>query len=409
MGRLKGLSSKPSFSPSLSPSSQGPAPKRQRTSQGAQVPNLTPAAPNTPPRVQVRLDERHKFHQQTLDSPNTRTQHKNDYFEMDAAQFATLKNGGKRTGSNKAWDPATGKNYAYDKQSGQFFEFDKTKPGNKGAPLDPQQNAALKQSLDNGTLVDRSRPDRNSTSEPVRPGDVGPYEKNLRVRPNDPSSELKHVSGTPADWNTNRDHVPSGESLNKRNRLPGQAADAKTDAYKEGVTVAIPDDRAHKAHSLTYGSRQKYKDADPTGNRTTTRVDHDASHPASAFHRDSHHLLNTTQNQNLFNPGKDAATHQNRLDMTQPDSRLGLIGSYRYAGSVNTKINQNIGPGRGYDPSAPAESFTPSATAPGAKRKYDKIDVTYQNVPHQTQGQVISNSLRDRLINEGFAQDVPTI
>ncbi|SEU08129.1 hypothetical protein [Stigmatella erecta] len=409
MGRLKGFSSKPSFSPPPTRSPQGPAPKLQRTSDGAKVPQQPTLATNTPPRVQVRLDERQKFHQQTLDSPNTRQQHKNDYFDMDAAQFATLKNGGKRTGSNKAWDPATGKNYAYDKQSGQFFEFDKTKPGNKGAPVNPQQNAALKQSLSDGTLVDRSRQDRNRTDEPVRPGDVGPYEKNLRVRPNDPSSELKHVSGTKADWNTNRDHVPSGESLNKRNRLPGQAPDAKTDAYKEGVTVAIPDDRAHKAHSLTYGSRQTYKDADPAGNRTTTRVDHDANHPASAFHRDSHHLLNTTQNQNLFNPGKDATPHQTPLDMAQPDSRLGLIGSYRYAGSVNSKINQNIGPGRGYDPSAPAESFTPASTAPGGKRKYDKIDVTYQNVPNQTQGQVISNSLRDRLINEGFAQDVPTL
>ncbi|MDC0714785.1 hypothetical protein POL68_40425 [Stigmatella sp. ncwal1] len=403
MGRFKGISSKPSFS-SPSSSTQGPAPKLQRTSGGASVPTT-----NTPPRVQVRLDERQKFHQQTLDTPNTRLQHKNDYFEMDANQFVTLKNGGKRTGSNKAWDPASGKNYAYDKQSGQFFEFDKTQPGNKGAPVSAQQNAALKQSMTDGKLLDRSREDRNSTSTPVRPGDVGPYEKNVRVNPNDPNSELKHVSGTKADWNTNRDHVPSGESLNKRNRLPGQAADAKTDAYKEGVTVAIPDDRAHKSHSLTYGSRQGYKDADPSGNRTSTRVDHDAAHPASAFHRDSNHLLNSTQGKDLYNPAKDAGTHQPRLDMNQSDSRLGLIGSYRYAGSVNSKLNQNIGPGRGYDPSAPAESYTPSSTAPGSKRKYDKIDVAYQDVPGQTQGQLISNSLRDRLVNEGFAQNVPSI
>jgi hypothetical protein len=407
MGRFK--LSKPSFSPPPASTSRvgpgGPAPKLQRTDTGAKAPQ-----PHTPPRVQVRLDERQKFHQYNRDTPAARQQHKNDYFEMDAQQFATLKNGGKRTGSNKAWDPATGKNYAYDKQSGQFFEFDKTKPGNQGAPVNPQQNAALKQSMADGSLVDRSREDRNALQQPVRPGDVGPYNQNLRVRPNDPSSELRHVSGTPANWNTNRDHVPSGESLNRRNQQPGQPANGATPAYREGVTVAIPDDRAHKAHSLTYGSRQNYRDTDPTGAQNTTRVNHDAAHPASAFHRDTNHLLDSTQNQNLYNPAKDNSAHQPRLDMTQPGSRLSQIGSYRYAGNLNAKLNQNHGPGRGYDPTVPAESYQPSSTpSAGTKRKYDKVDITYQNVQNQNQGQAISHSFRDRLINEGFAQDIPTL
>ncbi|MFE8598140.1 hypothetical protein [Archangium violaceum] len=418
----------PTTSPSNSTRNLPPPAKRQRTSSPAPTPsgsNNPPrsstsapgtAAPTTPPRVQARIDDRQKIHLASQDTPATRLQHRNDYFSMDGGDFVTLKNGGKRTGSNKMTDPLTGKNYTYDKQTQQFYEFDKTRPGNKGNPIDPQNNAALKQQLDTHQLLDRSRADRNSTKNPLLPGDVGPYKKNLLVDPNNPKSELVRVNDAKADFNSNRDHVPSGESLKRRN-----AGGPAQQVYDQGVTVAIPDDKLHKSHSLTYGTRQKADDIvgqSPTPGQTPPtmkRVDYDAANPSSAFHRDSTHLLDNTYQRDLFNHGKDNTALQQRLDMNGADSRLNLIGAYRYAGNLNTKLNANYpNENRGYNPQDAAQTARIHGTTPGGSKNgpiYDKHQFAYTptTTPGQTQGQVISNSFRDRLVNEGFAQNVPDI
>lgn len=410
----------PTSSPSTSTRNISPPPKRQRTSSpdptpsgGNNLPGSSTApgstAPTTPPRVQARIDDRQKIHLASQDTPATRLQHKNDYFSMDGGDFVNFKNGGKRTGSNKVTDPLSGKNYAYDKQTGQFYEFDKTRPGNKGNPVDAQNNAALKQQLDNKQLLDRSREDRNSTNNPLMPGDVGPYAKNVLVNPNNPNSQLVRVGDARADFNTNRDHVPSGESLNQRNtHLPNK------DPYTQGVTVAIPDDNLHKPHSLTYGSRQKAKDKLAGQNPTEIRrLQYDAANPSSAFHRDTNHLLDKTYQQDLFNPAKDSAALKHQLDMNNPDSRLNMIGAYRYAGNVNVKLNQNYGPGRGYNPQDAGQTSHIHHTTPAGTKKLvnDQHQLTYTptTTPGQTQGQLISDSFRNRLINEGFAQDIPDI
>lgn len=363
------------------------------------TPAATAPAAAARPQMNLRIDDKQKVHLAELDSPNTRTNNKNNYVTMGADDFVSFKNGGKRTGSNKVTDPQTQKHYAYDAQTKKFYEFDKTKPGNKGAPVDASQNSALQGRLDKNELVDRSRPERNAKRDEIQPGDVGPYHKDAQPKP---GTNLSHLKDARADFNMNRDHVPSGESLNRRN--PGNK-----DPYKQGITVAIPDDNLHKPHSVTYGSRQKATDT-LAGPQPTThaRVDYDAKHPASAFNRDMNHLLDKTQGQKLAQ-GHERADTQQKLDMTQPDSRLNMIGAYRYAGRTNVKLNENVDSGRGYDPQSPAHSAQIAQTRTSKTSANEQPDFKYTPVPGKTQGELISQDLRGRLVNEGHAQPMQDV
>jgi len=271
-----------------------------------------------------------------------------DAVEMSNQDFALWKNAGKRTPSNKVTDPATGKSYSYDAANQQFYEFDKTQPNQRGAVvpnkegwLFSSENKKMLDRLNKGDLIDRRRQDRTAQNSPLLPFDVGPYEQNTNIN-GKVYPKLPKAQGA---WTANNDHIPSGESLNKRNPMFA----APTPAYKEGATIAVDDPNMHKHYSPTYGGRQNTQDSD-TGGGSNSRINLDVNRPAAAFHRDTFSMLDKTQNQN-YSPN-----HPN-LDLTQHNNRLRQMGAYRTLYRHNTRLNQQLGNTRGVDPNDPGRTY----------------------------------------------------
>jgi hypothetical protein len=285
-------------------------------------------------------------------------------------------------------DPKTGRNYAF--HGGNFYEFDKTKPDNLGNPLKNNtwsmgalgswkgENDSMKDRLNKGELVNRSRPDRATTKTRLEPLDVGTYAAPVTIV----HSKFPVLPKAEGVWEANNDHVASGESIKQRN--PGHA---KT-AYDEGLTIAIDNPRMHASaesnhyvsFSPTYGARQNVLDTEPDGT-SRARVAGDVAHPARAFYRDA-----TMQLENI--PGQNYSafhtTPQPRLNFTQKANQLSLMGAYRYMFKSSGKFNQHLGAGRGFNPDDPGQEVT----ALGGR----KFQYSHPKAP-QTQGNMFVTRL----------------
>jgi hypothetical protein len=302
--------------------STGQDQKRQKT---ATVP--------PPPDVKFRLDDRGKVHYHARDSDTTRQA--STYQTLSAPDFVKFKNAGKRYQSEKVTDSTTMQSYVV--RNGQFYEHQK---GN-----DPQGALAanqpdLKKRYDDDLFIKRSR--TNRIGQTLEPFDLGHYKKAP------PGSRMDSLTGKKENFKANRDHVVSGESLKRRAKKANKDAQA---AYKEGLTIAIPNDLMHRPHSATYGGRQGSKDT--IDGVTKPRVEHDAEKPAHGFYRDVKTMLDRTTGKNLGG----------RFDMTDKANKLTQLGAYRKLFKANVKMNSDTS--RGINPAEPAYQVTHT---PGAKK-----------------------------------------
>jgi hypothetical protein len=294
-------------------------------------------------------------------------------------------------------DPVTLRKYAYHEQKKQFYEWDRSQKSSRGTPIStqpgfgnsPSLNQQLIDRLTKGELVDRRRTDR--TQEDLSPFDVGPYKSNLTLTSStDPNVNRTYpkLSGIPA-WTSkgrevNRDHVPSGESLNQR---------GDTGAYNQGLTIAIPNPEFHVPFSPTYGTdNSKTKGMlDRYKKKDIRRVKFDTQYPHTAFYRDTKFMLDKTENQ-------DFSSGHKRLNLTQRHNRLRQLGGYRKLGRLNVKINKQLGGGRGFDPSSLAVDFKAKHRRKASNRR--RVGhFKYFDVKGKTQGQLISQLYHDNLIN----------
>jgi Domain of unknown function (DUF4157) len=306
------------------------------------------------------------------------------YYEAKPEDFATFKSSGKRTASPKVLDPVSLKRYAYDETGKQFYEWDRKKSNRRGQAIDttqgllgaPSPNDELVDRLTKGELVDRRRDDR--TKSDLLPFDVGPY-KNQLTLPSEshPSESVTYQSLTGINaWQNgnlvNRDHVPSGESLNQR---------GDSSAYNQGVTITIPNPEFHVPFSPTYGTDNSLSKGalDEYGGSQIRRLLFDKDNPQAAAYRDTKFQFDSTENQDFSSSG------HSHLDLTQPENRLRQIGAYRKLNRLNAKLNKKYGARRGFDPSSKAIDFK----AEKRKKKSNKRRVgyfKYTDVPNKTQG-----------------------
>ncbi|MEM1181246.1 MAG: hypothetical protein AAGM22_23090 [Acidobacteriota bacterium] len=282
-------------------------------------------------------------------TPTARSTAGGKYLEMGRDEFSIFKAGGKRTPSDKIMDPVTLKKYAYDETGKQVYAWDKTKPGGRGAKLSTtapsggkSENQQIIDRLKNKELVDRRRKDR--TSEGLSPFDVGTYKSKTDVPETvTPLSGIGAWTAKGAD--VNRDHIPSGESLNRR---------GDSSAYSEGMTIAIPNPEMHRKFSPTFGGKQKSFDhiSDSSGPpKKKRRVEIDTDHPQLGAYRDFKHMLVNTR-------GQDYSSSHPMLDLTKDPNRARQVGGYRRMHRLNAKIHGRKGKKRGYDPTAKGFNFT---------------------------------------------------
>lgn len=324
-----------------------------------------------------------------------RQQFAGKYLEAEPKDFARFKNAGKRSSSSKVQDPVTLKRYFYDEAGKQLHEWDKAKPAGKGKAVSivqgpnkaPSENEELIDRLTKGELVDRRRKDRSS--QDLLPFDVGPYKSGVTLG----SVTYPKLTGIPA-WtpdgaDVNRDHIPSGESLNQR---------GDPQAYNQGLTIAIPNPEQHQPFSPTFGtdnSPGKGGFEDDFGGSAIKRVLFDSQNPQAAFYRDTRFALESTANQNF------SSSHK-RLDLTDTGNRLRQIGGYRKLGRLNVKINKkHVGGKRGFDPGSPGIDYTHSARVLKKGKKTTKRQVgkfVYNAVKGKTQGELLSELFRNQLI-----------
>lgn len=320
----------------------------------------------TPPKVKFRMDDAGKVHYWQTDNTQARSDHNDRYVEMSGSDFATFKNAGKRGSSNKMMDPSTGARYVYDKPSKQFYQYDKTAQNKRGVAVNQTLNAQLRQNKKSKQLVDRRRDDR--TGGDLLPFDVGHY-KSVPT-----GSKFDKLTGKkePTGFKSNRDHVPSGESLKQRATTTSNG----TKAYNEGLTIAIPDVAMHKPSSATYGGRQATKDKVDGGTPTQRKLV-DKSHPAMAFHRDVTTMLDRTENKNLS--VQNGAKHS-YLDLSNQENRVRQLGAYRTLYRGNTRMNSSD-PTRGVNPNDTAYDLSHT---PGKLGKIGSFSYTKTTPPTAT-------------------------
>ncbi len=294
-----------------------------------------------PPRVKFRLDENGKVQYAAKEKNPFQS-----YMEMSPGEFKTFKGGGKRWGSNKVTDLETMTNYAQNKTTGKYYEFDKSKAGGFGKEIvDSQHIQRLKSKEGTDWLLDRSRTDRRK--ETLLPYDVGHYKAKPGNSKMDVLTGMKEASPFKT---SNRDHIPSGESLNQRN-----GGGKETRAYKEGLTIAIPNDTMHKTFSPTFGGRQTTKDK--VGSVTDTRKKMDTKYPALAAHRDIETMLSRSENKKLGD--------HSLLDLSKTQSRQTQIGAYRTLYKQNVKMNASDST-RGVNPKDQAFDFVGASNKKGS-------------------------------------------
>lgn len=365
------------------------------------VTTVAPTLSHDPKNVLFGFEESGKVKYLGNSAPN-RTNYAGQYHEMEPAMFSIFKNAGKRGASTKVMDPVDLKRYSYDDVAKQFYEWDKKKTNRRGAaisamPASPgviSQNQALLDRLAAGELVDRRRADRSS--ENLSPFDVGPYKSNVTMASDSDASVSRTypmLSGitawTTASGDVNRDHSPSGESLNQR----GDAG-----AYNQGFTIAIPNPEMHQIHSPTFGTDNSHKNGliDDLGGTPMRRVLLDAQEPALAAYRDTHFMLTQTQGQNY-----SASAQHPWLDLTKPENRLRQIGGYRNLHHRNTQIFKRKGSKRGFDPSSPGWEFAAQprgVTKSGKKPKTKRLGAfKYTKTPNKTQGALAVEKLLEHM------------
>jgi hypothetical protein len=324
--------------------------------------------------------------------PN-RQQFTGKYLEAAPEDFSRFKNAGKRSGSSKVQDPVTLKRYFYDESGQQLFDWDKGKGGKgkavstaKGPSSSPSENEQLIDRLTKGELVDRRRQDRSSQG--LLPFDVGPYTSNLTLG----SVTYPKLTGispwTPIGNQVNRDHVPSGESLKQR---------GDSQAYGQGLTIAIPNPEQHQPFSPTFGidnSPGKSGFDDELGGKSIKRVLFDKDNPGAAFFRDTRFALESTS-------GQDFSSSHKLLDLNDPGNRLRQIGGYRKLGRLNVKLNQKLGGKRGFNPKSTGIDYTHSARPikkgkKPIKRKVGKF--SYTPVTSKTTGDLLTQLYRAELL-----------
>lgn len=362
---LQPLQSLQSLHPNPSPSSGGLFNNlitHNNTVQQAQ--QLPPVL--SPPRVKVRIDENGKVHYAARENDPNKT-----YLDMSPEEFKTFKGAGKRWGSNKKTDLDTMQNYAFNKKTSKYHQYDKTQKGGFGSEItDPQTLLRLASQETSGRLLDRSRDDRRQ--QKLLPYDVGHYKSKATDSKMDFLTKKKEVDGFKK---SNRDHIPSGESLNQRN-----GGGKETRAYKEGLTIAIPNKTMHKVFSDTFGGRQSTQDVLDKTKRA--RKEQDSQFPALAAHRDIETMLDKTENKKL---GKHAL-----LDLTKASSRQAQLGGYRTLYRQNVKMNAVDGK-RGVNPKAHAYDFVGSTTKDGTIGPFTSTKGS------GTQGEKISAMFTSRL------------
>ncbi|RKI31332.1 DUF4157 domain-containing protein [Corallococcus sp. AB004] len=359
---------------------------------------LTPCASPTPSgstlydpkNVLFAIGETGKF-EYLANTPLNRLAHQGTYLEMDPKHFSLFKNSGKRTASSKVMDPNGGKRYAYYEPSKQFYTWDSSALGGRGTALSTTENTALLDRFNRAELVDRRREDR--TNQPLQPFDVGPYKKTVKM----PTASHPNVFRTYAPlsgvaaWakeglNVNRDHVPSGESLNQR---------GDSDAYSQGFTIAIPNPETHQPFSPTFGTdnsvtKGMMDDVEGTPQR---RVLFDAQHPAAAAFRDITFMLDQTENQ-------DYSQEHAYLDLTQQENRLRQLGGYRALFRRNTQLNGHMGDARGFNPEDDAYDYTVGSRLQKNSKKISKRSgaYKYRKVANTKQGRLLEMGIRKHLL-----------
>jgi hypothetical protein len=343
-----------------------------------------------------RISATGKFEYLGNTAPN-RQQYVGQYLEMAPQDFALFKNSGKRTASPKIMDPVTLEKYAFDESAQQFYAWDPSQSNRRGAAISllpgfgntPSQNQQLLDRLHQGEIVDRRRADR--TGESLMPFDVGPYKQAVSLpKATDPSvsRSYQQLTGITA-WTAqgrevNRDHIPSGESLNQRGD-PG--------AYNQGITIAIPNPEMHVPYSPTYGSDNSPSKGmqDEYQGQMQRRVLLDRDSPAAAAYRDTSFMLSSTENQ-------DFSSSHKRLNLTKPKNQLRQLGGYRELYRLNVKLNAHLGKKRGLDPGVPAIDLKHQMRQKAASRrrtgKFQYIDVS-----GKTQGQLFAELYHQRLLN----------
>lgn len=338
--------------------------------------------------------------------PN-RVNNAGNFLEMDPASFAIFKNGGKRSESHKILDPVSLTKYYYDGKN--FYDWDAKKLSGKGTAVDTKVPFGQKQSpndilvekLKKGELVDRRRDDRSSKI--LSPFDVGPYKSNVTMEKESDSSlsrTFPKLTGIEA-WtskssDTNRDHVPSGESLNQR---------GGDGAYNKGFTIAIPNREMHQPFSPTYGtdnSLTKGMNDEKDDGSTQKRVYFDSENPATAFYKDTSYMLDKTSDMNYSSSHMD-------LDLSKSVNRARQIGAYRHLFRRNVRLNKLKGSKFGIDPSVKGMDYTVRART--FKKKPKKATnregvFKYMYAKKKTQGQLIAEMLKRNLLKKKLAQDI---
>lgn len=331
------------------------------------------------------------------------------FLEMTPANFAIFKSGGKRSGSAKVVDPVTLAKYHYD--GTKFFEWNKDRLDGKGKDVNNVNTQALigQQSeqdkladkFKKGELVDRRRVDR--TSDNLSPFDVGPYKTNVTMaKESNPKLSITYqkLSGIPA-WTsdsaeTNRDHVPSGESLNQRGGVG---------AYDRGFTTAIPNYLMHQTFSPTFGTDNSLKngmeDVLPDGS-TQKRVQFDSENPATAFYKDSSYMLDKTEDQ-------DYSANHPQLDLSVPHNRARQIGAYRHMFRRNVRLNETKGSSFGVNHADKGMTYTvmPRVIKKKAKKTTNREgSFKYKLATGETQGQLFSQMIIEHLSRKKLASTI---
>jgi hypothetical protein len=363
------------------------------------TPQLGAVLSHDPKNVLFRINENGKV-EYLANTAQNRLTYAGKYLEQSPADFHLFKSGGKRSSSSKVMDPVTLQRYFYDEAGGQFYEWD-AKTAGKGKAVSttagpsnaPSANQQLLDRLTKGELVDRRRKDRSN--EDLQPFDVGTYKSNITL-PSEThpkrSVTVPKLTGIPA-WtpkggDVNRDHIPSGESLNQR---------GDSGAYNQGITIAIPNPEFHLPFSPTFGTDNSTSKGyqDDYGGTQIRRIHFDKDNSGTAAFRDTQFILNSTENQ-------DFSTGHSFLDLTKQENRLRQLGGYRRLNRLNVKLHKKYGSQRGFDPKAKAIRVihktrkAPSNKKKGTKRKVGGFD--YTDIANLTVGDQFVELYREHLL-----------
>ena len=297
-------------------------------------------------------------------TPQHRLNNAGKFLEMSPEDFSVFKAGGKRTPSNKVMDPVDLKRYAFDETGQKFYHWDKSKASGHGSALSQSENQTMIDRLKKKELVDRRRIDR--TSHSLQPFDVGTY-KSKALLPETVNPLSGQSAWTSKGTDVNRDHVPSGESLKRRDN---------NEAYNQGITIAIPNPEMHRKFSPTFGGRQTSKDQ--ISGKKRQRVEIDADNPQLAIFRDTKHMLDKTRDQDF------SGSHL-LMNLTKPSNRLRQIGGYRRLNRLNVKTYKKSAK-RGYNPGAQGFDYT-----------FDGKGFSYFSQSGLTQGDMMSSLFEEEL------------